>query len=503
MTRAQRRTGWRIFGAFLAGAALLFPLTARAVNVAGTDKQVQEAEALERKGEWEKAGELYLQILARDKNAPVRTKLQVCARHVQLAARHRDPLYLKRVRDLSPSQALTAYLDALGKLQANYVDRDKIAITTLFRHGLEEFGFALTDPAFQQAHFTDIKPEEVRSFAARLAEEWGGQTFKKAADARQAVREIAVRAQQALGLRPSFAVMEFVCGACNALDDQTGYLPPSEEFAALTGQLTAFGVILGTSADGQIYVEEVVPGTWAAGTLRKGDRVTRLVRGDGEKEDNAQLVEIELAARDGAAARTVRMPLALASVVDAELTQDGIGYLRITGFQKTTPRELDEQLMSLKMSGLKALVVDLRGNPGGLFASGVQVAERLLPEGIIVTTQGQTFNRAYSSQSGPGALDVPLFVLTDGDTASASEILAGALKENQRAVLIGQPTYGKGTMQQVLQLATGGVRITLARFYTPRGQPYQGVGVAPHILESANPHKVAIEQARQTLMMRP
>src|SRR5207302_2633129 len=125
------------------------------------------------------------------------------------------------------------------------------------------------------------------------------------------------------------------------------------------------------------------------------------------------------------------------------------------------------------------------------------------PEGIIVTTQGQTFNRSYSSQSGLSALDVPLYVLTDGATASAAEILAGALKENQRAILIGQPTYGKGTAQQVLQLAAGNVRITLARFFTPRGQPYQGVGVAPHILESVNPQEVAIKQARQALMMRP
>src|SRR5262245_42029284 len=126
-------------GVLLAGAVLLFPLTGRAANVEGTDKQIQEAAALERKGEWEKAGEIYLQVLARDKNAPVRQKLQVCARHVQLAARHRDLIYLKRVRELTPSQALAAYLDALGKLQANYVDRDKIGVTALFRHGLEEF----------------------------------------------------------------------------------------------------------------------------------------------------------------------------------------------------------------------------------------------------------------------------------------------------------------------------------------------------------------------------
>jgi C-terminal peptidase prc len=262
------------------------------------------------------------------------------------------------------------------------------------------------------------------------------------------------------------------------------------------------GAILGQSADGQFYVEKIYPGSWASGALRAGDRVIRPRRGDGEREDNAQFIEIVVAGRDGGAERTVRMPVATVTVVDDDITQDGIGYVRITGFQKSTPRELNEKLQMLsRMGGLKALIVDLRGNPGGLFTASVEVAERLLPEGIIVTTQGQTFNRTYASQSGLAALDVPMFVLTDGDTASAAEIVAGALKENQRAVLIGQPTYGKGTMQQVLQLAAGNVRITLARFFTPRGHPYQGVGVAPHILESVNPQKVALEQARQALMM--
>ena len=131
MTWTKRQAGQPILGAILAGAVLLFPSAVRAANVDGTDKQIQEAESLERKGEWEKAGELYLKILARDKDAPVRRKLQVCARRVQLTARHRDSTYLARVRELSPSQALAAYLDALGKLQANYVDRDKIEVVAL------------------------------------------------------------------------------------------------------------------------------------------------------------------------------------------------------------------------------------------------------------------------------------------------------------------------------------------------------------------------------------
>jgi carboxyl-terminal processing protease len=299
--------------------------------------------------------------------------------------------------------------------------------------------------------------------------------------------------------------MEFVCGACNALDERTAYLAPGEETNPLTGQLTALGVILSVSAEGQHFVDRLMPNTWAASSLKVGDRIVRWGRGDGEREDSAQLIEIEVTSRGDMMPRTIRMPMLMNSVVDAEVLTGAIGYLRITGFQKTTPHELEEAMLRLKMGGAKALVIDLRGNPGGLFQVAVQIAERFLPEGIIVTTQGQAapFNRTYASHSGMAALDVPIVAIVDSDTASAAEILAGALKENKRAILVGQPTYGKGTIQQVLQLsAGGGVRLTLARFFTPIGDPYNGIGVTPHILEPGDSLKAAIEQARQLLMMR-
>ena len=173
------------------------------------------------------------------------------------------------------------------------------------------------------------------------------------------------------------------------------------------------------------------------------------------------------------AARTVKLPESLPSVTDWDILPEGIGYVRLSSFTKTTLTEIDETFAKMRGMGmgLKALVLDLRGNPGGLFNVSVQVAERFLPEGIIVSTQGQS-SRTFESHSGMAALDMPLVVLVDGETASAAEVLAGALKENGRAKLVGLPTYGKGTIQTVLQLAdAGGVRITLARFFTPLGQP--------------------------------
>jgi carboxyl-terminal processing protease len=198
--------------------------------------------------------------------------------------------------------------------------------------------------------------------------------------------------------------------------------------------------------------------------------------------------------------------------VAEELRGDGVGYLRLANFQKTTPQEMESALLSLRSRGLRVLVLDLRGNPGGLFPAAVQVADRFLPPGVIVTTtQGQMrgVNKQYFAQSPLAAIDVPLIVLVDGDTASAAEVVAGALKDNQRALLVGQTTYGKGSIQSLVPLQVGGgIRLTLARFYTPQGQPFAGVGVAPHLVEPRRDSmrdyqlELALEQAARLATMK-
>lgn len=470
------------------------------------DELRKEAEAMEQKGDWEGAGKLYLRILALDRTSDVRGKILHCLRHIQQKRRHADVQYLERIRSLPLSRALNAYLDGLGKLQATYVDRDKIGVAELYRRGLEELTFALAESTFRQEHLTFTDGEAVRSFVQRLADDRNHLTIRRISDVREAVREIALAAQKQLGVQPSITVMEFLCGACNALDEHTAYLPPSEETAGHTGQLTALGVMLSATTDGQFVIERILPGTWAAqAELKEGDRIVRFAGKNCENGDLEQLVEIEVAGRGDTNRRIVKMPALLSSVFDVETSPEGVGYLRIAGFTRSTVQELHRALTLLRMEGAKALIVDLRGNPGGLFPVAVDIAEQFLPEGIIVTTQGQgaAYNRTYESRSGMGAFNQPLFVLVDGDTASAAEVLAGALKENQRAVLIGQPTYGKGTIQNVLQLsAGGGMRITLARFFTPRGLPYQGVGVTPHFLESVRPRELAHEHALKSIMMR-
>ena len=188
----------------------------------------------------------------------------------------------------------------------------------------------------------------------------------------------------------------------------------------------------------------------------------------------------------------------------------GIAYISLVGFHENTLQELDEALRNLEMQGMKVLILDLRGNSGGLFDAAVQVAERFLWEGAyIVSTKGKVRDvKRVSRNANP--LTVPLIVLVDGNTASAAEILAGALKENvtedmqPRAKVIGMPTFGKGTVQHMVELKSvqaGGIRITWAKFYSPRNNPYHGTGVEPHFkVENADQQIAeAVTQARELL----
>src|SRR5262249_34320687 len=200
------------------------------------------------------------------------------------------------------------------------------------------------------------------------------------------------------------------------------------------------------------------------------------------------MVEIEVQPSGEMAARSLkleRQPYVMPSVEFETEPREGIGYVRVLNFTDTTVQELKDAILKLQTNGIRGMILDLRGNPGGLFKASVQVAEMFLPEGLIVHTQSrqEELNAIYRSNN-PHALTLPLVLLVDGDTASSAEVLAGALKENERARLVGQPTFGKGTIQWIvpLEIVSAGVKITVARFLSPSGQPYSERGVTPNVI---------------------
>jgi carboxyl-terminal processing protease len=175
--------------------------------------------------------------------------------------------------------------------------------------------------------------------------------------------------------------------------------------------------------------------------------------------------------------------------VTAQTLEPGYGYVRISTFSNTTHEDLSKAILQLKRDnpgGFKGLVLDLRNNPGGVLEAGVAVADDFLESGVIVTADGRTPDARFQMDATPGDLidGAPLVVLVNAGSASASEIVAGALKDHARALLVGRRTYGKGSVQTILPLSRGGaVKLTTSRYFTPSGASIHGKGLLPDILE--------------------
>ena len=179
-------------------------------------------------------------------------------------------------------------------------------------------------------------------------------------------------------------------------------------------------------------------------------------------------------------------------VVKSRLEADNIGYVRLTSFNEQTDPGLRKAVADLKQKAggtLKGLVLDLRNNPGGLLDQAVAVSDDFLDQGEIVSTRARHSQDSQRWDAKPGdiAKDVPLVVLINGGSASASEIVAGALQDQHRAVLVGTKSFGKGSVQTVMPLpGNGAMRLTTARYYTPSGRSIQGLGITPEIEVAAS-----------------
>lgn len=166
--------------------------------------------------------------------------------------------------------------------------------------------------------------------------------------------------------------------------------------------------------------------------------------------------------------------------VNYEMLEQEIGYIQITEFGDITVTQFEHALADLRTQGMRGLILDLRGNPGGNLTSVVEISEQLLPEGLIVYTEDREGNRMEYNCDGEQEFNLPLVVLIDGYSASASEILAGAVKDYGIGTLVGTTTYGKGIVQRVLSLSDGtAIKLTVSTYYTPKGNNIHEIGVAP------------------------
>ena len=168
--------------------------------------------------------------------------------------------------------------------------------------------------------------------------------------------------------------------------------------------------------------------------------------------------------------------------VTTELLKDGIGYLKISEFDEITTDQFTEGLAELRASGIKGLMIDLRSNPGGNLVTVCDIARQLLPKGNIVYTVDREGNKQDYTCDGTRQIDIPVVVLINQYSASASEILAGAIKDYGIGKLVGVKTFGKGIVQSVFDLNDGtAVKLTVSDYYTPNGYNIHGIGIEPDV----------------------
>jgi carboxyl-terminal processing protease len=199
--------------------------------------------------------------------------------------------------------------------------------------------------------------------------------------------------------------------------------------------------------------------------------------------------------------KIVRDIIKIKDIKEARILQDGIGYIRLVEFRENTPPDIAAALESLSKEGMNALILDLRNNPGGLLDTAVKVAEKFIEKGKkIVYTKGRkpAQNLEFISHDSHPILNIPMVVLINGGSASGSEIVAGALQDYKRAIILGTKSFGKGSVQTVVPLRDGSaLRLTTSRYFTPLGKELHGKGVIPDIVvEEARIEPVLAEEPK-------
>ena len=507
------------------------------VTVSDSSRHQADAERADRAGKWDAALDLYLKAYLGGKpTAELRERIRSCLRNVAQLHRHRDPAFQQFVLSLPATDALTLYTEAITKIQTLYVERDRATFEKLMLGSLDELERAVGDSGFRRQHMPDAAELKVVKFRRTVREVWRVKLPANAGEARRVARDVVAVAQADLGVKnPSAIVLELLCGACSGLDESTAYVVPAGAQAELASPILEFagyGILVAFDRDG-LVIDAIVPNSWAAlhTPFRAGDRIAKVNEKTMPGATPLRLRDaltapatpfghdVELAATDDSEAPAkFRLPMPLPTVYGATILKGSIGYLRLAGFKDATPRELDEAIESLKPRGMKALVLDLRGNPGGSLTAGIAAAQRFLPNGIIVTTQGQSAefgNRIFSSDAGMTAHDMPVVLLVDTRTMSSAEVFAAGLKDNGRATLVGLPTFGKGFVQSPIRLdsldgsetsgKSGFLVLSVASTHTPRGLAINGGGVVPHFAE-ADPQRqlsVALGKAIDLLNASP
>ena len=480
------------------------PLTwipAAAPNAVAGDDLVARTSSLLQEGRWSDVVALCETAARKGVLLPALERHYDTAKlHCEVARRHAEPAYRRQLNSLSEASARRVYAEVLGRIASHHVESPDFP--RLSARGLRAIDIAIDDPTFVSWHAPAATPERRTLYREQVQRLASSRPVASQADAETVAASIARTAHAVLGIEPSVTLMEMAAAAAGGLDEYSAFLTNGQLddlYAQIEGRFVGLGVELKAADDGLLVVH-VIPGSPAerAG-LRAGDHLVGVggrPLGGLSVDEAAHLLQgpegslvtlAVLRAPAPARAITVRREHVDVPSVEGVRMLDvaaGVGYLKLTSFQKTTAADVEQAMRRLHESGMRSLMLDLRGNPGGLLSAAVDVADLFLERGLVVATRGRSPEEDFNYSAGrPGTWRVPLVVLIDGDSASSSEILAGAIRDHRRGTIVGSKSYGKGSIQGIFPLDAAGVgmRLTTAKFFSPKGLPYSKQGVEPDL----------------------
>lgn len=498
----------------LLGSALLWPGSARAEDLPELGGYVElpepqdEATAvrdgaeLERSRRWVEAIEHYEASVEKfPSSKELAYGLRRAKVHFGIDRRYSDASFERSLLSKSPSDALALFDEIYGQVRSGYVDQ--VSPTSFTAHGTECLYLALANEKFLARNLPRVDAARVEELRQTLRRSYWNRNVENG-KAKATIQEVCRLAKSTVGLGETAVVMEYVFGGCNALDDYSNYLTPDrldDLYGNIEGEFVGLGIEMKAEAGRGMLLVNILPDSpAAAGGMRPGeyivtingvdcrtmttDEAAKLLRGP-----TGSTVELEMLASNDSSPRKgrfVRKAVVVKSVDRVRMidSANGIGYVRMSGFQKTTADELKAAVASLKAQGMKKLIWDVRGNPGGLLTAAVEVLDLFIADGVLVSTKGRSFdqNWTYSAHRAGTHTDVEIVLLVDENSASASEIVAGAIKDHKRGTIVGRKTFGKWSVQSILPVRDRtGLRLTTAKFYSPHDHTYGKIGLAPDL----------------------
>ena len=418
----------------------------------------------------------------------------------RLTYRYGNPTVERFALFVSTNSAVALYDETTRLIDSRHLNPTSYA--TRAYQGVNNLLHAVGNRAFLRANGLFLSRSQVDKFRRSLSKMASSAPVRTATDARNLMLRTMDLASRQLAVRPTVVAMEFVYGAAESLGKYSTFIPSvtgRQPSASLEDHVVGIGVEIKPHASGVLVVKPLRGGPAAKAGLQRGDVIVNVNGRDlagqsldyavdliGGPEGSPVLLVINRDGRRRSPLSLIRRRVEIHSVSDVRMIDAtaGIGYIKLDKFAQTSSEEMDQALWDLHRQGMQSLVFDLRGNPGGLLTTAIELSNKFLPRGAIVSTRGRnavdntaeqaTFERTWK---------IPLVVLIDGNSASASEIFAAAIQENDRGLVVGRRSYGKGTVQThfPLQSVSGNLKLTTAKFYSPRGREIAGAGVDPDV----------------------